>query len=76
MEEIFRESRMNWTFARCGFLKDSDENQYRAQKDGLPQKGTSVSRLALAHFLVDAIERADAHCSVFGVSRQLPNRLS
>jgi putative NADH-flavin reductase len=68
MEEILKESDLNWTFARCGFLNDDEEAIYRAQKDSLPSKGTSVSRLALAHFLVDAIEKPDARCSVFGVS--------
>ena len=68
MEEILKESDLNWTFARCGFLNDDEEAKYRAQKDSLPSKGTSVSRLALAHFLVDATENSDARCSVFGVS--------
>jgi putative NADH-flavin reductase len=35
----------------------------------LPQRSTSISRLALAHFLLDAVNRADAHCQTFGVSK-------
>jgi hypothetical protein len=41
---------------------------YRAEKGALPDRGTSVSRGALARFLVDAIENPDAGRAVFGVS--------
>ncbi len=69
MEETLRSSGLSWTSARPGFLSDAEENAYRAMKDGLPQDGTSVSRRALAGFLIDAIEDADTRCAAFGVSK-------
>ena len=68
MEETFRASDLNWTSARCGFLSDGDEPRYRAEKGALPERGSSVSRGALARFLVDAIENPKANRAVFGVS--------
>jgi putative NADH-flavin reductase len=68
MERILRASALDWTSARCGFLNDGDEARYRAEKGALPDRGTSVSRPALARFLLDAIENPDARCAVFGVS--------
>lgn len=68
MEEILKASGLTWTSARPGFLNDSVDGSYRAQKDSLPKKGTSVSRRALANFLIASIEEPEAHCAVFGVS--------
>lgn len=69
MEQILAESDLDWTVARCGFLNDENVSAYRAEAGSLPHNGSSVSRLALAHFLLDAIDRADAHCQAFGVSK-------
>ena len=68
MERILISSGLNWTSARVGFLNDAGEELYRAQRDRLPRDGTSVSRRALANFLIDAIEDPDARCAVLGVS--------
>lgn len=68
MEGILKASELNWTSARVGFLNDADETVYRAQKGSLPKDGTSVSRRALANFLIDAIENPEARCVVFGVA--------
>lgn len=68
MECILRASALDWTCARCGFLNDGEEARYRAEKGALPDRGTSVTRSALARFLVDAIENPDASRAIFGVS--------
>lgn len=68
MEEILRRSGLDWTSARAGFLNNADEGAYRAQRDGLPKGGASVSRRALASFLIDAIENPDTYGAAFGVS--------
>ncbi len=68
MEKILAASGLIWTSARAGFLNDSPSKLYRAQKDALPREGTSVSRRALATFLLDAIEDPEARCAAFGVS--------
>ena len=69
MERTLAASELNWTVARCGFLNDKNTNRYRAERDGLPQNGSSVSRLALATFLLDAVDQPKTHFGVFGVSR-------
>lgn len=68
MEKTLKASRLNWTSARAGFLNDADKDGYRAQRSALPKDGTSVSRRALAHFLIDAIENPDTYGAAFGVS--------
>ncbi len=69
MEETLRSSGLAWTSARPGFLSDATEEAYRAMKDSLPHDGTSVSRRALAGFLIDALDDADTQCAAFGVSK-------
>lgn len=69
MEQILKTSRLTWTSARAGFLNDADETTYRATKGALPRDGTAVPRLALARFLVDALENPDTNCAAYGVSK-------
>ena len=68
MEDILKSSGLIWTSARAGFLNNANNMSYHAQQDGLPKDGTSVSRRALANFLIDAIESPSARCAAFGVS--------
>jgi putative NADH-flavin reductase len=68
MEKILRNSDLNWTAARAGFLSDSREATYRAIKGALPEGGTAVPRLALARFLVDAVRNPETNCAAYGVS--------
>ena len=68
MEHILSTSHLNWTTARPGFLKDSQNTLYRCRDGALPKGGTSVSRHALAAFLVDAVENPGTECAAVGVS--------
>lgn len=68
MEEVLKASGLNWTSARPGFLNDKPGITYRAQKNSLPENGTSVSRQALATFLIDAVENPSTGCAAYGVS--------
>ena len=68
MEEILSSSALSWTSVRPGFLNDATDASYRAQKDGLPRNGTSVSRRALARFLLDSLDNPDTGRAAFGVS--------
>ncbi len=72
METTLQASGLDWTTARPGFLNDADEVEYRAENGTLPKNGTSVSRRALARFLIDAIENPNARRAAFGVSRAMP----
>ncbi len=69
MEDILRGSGLDWTLARAGFLNNTSVATYRAQKGALPENGTAVSRLALAHFLIDAIADPKTHGAAYGVSQ-------
>ena len=69
MEDALRTSTLNWTSARPGFLNDGNEIRYRALKGRLSKDGTSVPRLALAAFLIDALEDPETERSVYGVSK-------
>ena len=71
MEETLRRADLNVAFARCGFLTNTDEPRYRAERDRLPARGSSVSRLGLARFLVDAIGDAATGDQIHGVSRPI-----
>jgi putative NADH-flavin reductase len=68
MEKILNASDLDLTVARCGFLTDADETEYRAMNGALPEAGSSVSRRSLAHFLVDAVYAASSGHIVSGVS--------
>lgn len=68
MEDTLKASGLNWTSARPGFLNDADVTSYRAQEGGLPENGTSISRQALARFLIDALDNPEAARAAFGVS--------
>ncbi|WP_436399579.1 NAD(P)-dependent oxidoreductase [Roseobacter sp. S98] len=68
MEKVLQSSGLNWTAARAGFLNDVREATYRAVKGALPKDGTAVPRLALARFLVDAVQNPETNCAAYGVS--------
>ncbi|MCG7622161.1 NAD(P)-binding oxidoreductase [Epibacterium sp. Ofav1-8] len=68
MEQILQAADLDVTIARCGFLTDADETEYRTVNGALPEAGSSVSRRSLAHFLVDAVQGASSGHIVWGVS--------
>ncbi|MGC3938710.1 NAD(P)-dependent oxidoreductase [Roseobacter sp. EG26] len=69
MENILNRSDLEWTSARAGFLNDVQVSAYRAQRETLPAHGTAVSRLALAQFLIDAIEDPETQGAAYGVAQ-------
>lgn len=68
MEHLLAAADLDLVVARCGFLTDADETEYRARRDALPVKGSSVSRRALAGFLVDSVNGTWSGHRVYGVS--------
>ena len=68
MEQVLKNSPLNWTSARAGFLNDAREANYRAEKGALPKDGTAVPRPALARFLIDALENPETNRAAYGVS--------
>ena len=68
MERSLAASNLSVTVARCGFLTDDEHATYRALEDALPSNGSSVSRAALATFLIHAVLRQGSGYRVYGVS--------
>lgn len=68
MEQKLSTANLDVVVARCGFLTDVDETRYRAERGSLPEDGSSVSRMNLAQFLVDTIQKPCSGLQVYGVS--------
>ena len=68
MERILHSSGLNWTLVRAGFLNDGPADRYVVCKSAPPLNGHSVSRRALARFLVEAVENPDTYRAAFGIS--------
>jgi putative NADH-flavin reductase len=61
MEAVVRAARFDWTIARPPRLVHTQDESYRASRDGLPAGAFSMSYRAVAAFLVDcAAQRAHA----------------
>lgn len=71
MEQRFCASDLDVIFARCGFLSDVDDTSYRAERGSLPKNGSSVSRNALARFLVDKVRDPITGHHAYGVSNPM-----
>ncbi len=52
MEETIRASNLEWTIARVGFLNTKSTKDYRLAEESFPNGGSSISRAALALFLL------------------------
>lgn len=70
MEHTLKQSGLDWTSARPGFLTDATEAAYRAKRNALQQGGTAVPRLALAHFLIDALEDPQTIGAAYSVAQK------
>lgn len=68
MEQTLGSAKLDVVVARCGFLTGSEERRYRAELGSLPDRGSSVSRLSLARFLVDTVQKPWSGYQVYGVS--------
>ncbi len=67
MEARIRDAGLDWTFARTGFLTDDKERAYRRAAGAMPEGGGSISRSALAEFLVSELKRSDHVGEVVGL---------
>lgn len=57
MEDHIRASNLDWTIARTGFLNNAGATTYRLGEDALPERAGSISRAAVASFLLDEAEQ-------------------
>ena len=61
MEAVVRRSDLDFTLVRTSFLDDSDDPAHRLGADALPDAPGSVSRLAVARYLLSQIEAEEGH---------------
>src|SRR5213076_2420275 len=57
MEQIVQASGLDWTIARPPRLTQEQYTTYRSREDAAPRIGFSLSRKAVAAFMLDAIEQ-------------------
>ena len=68
MEDRIRASSLDWTIVRIGFLTDDATTEYRHAKGASPEGGGSVSRAAVACFLLTAARQPTRLRQVVGLS--------
>ena len=57
MERVVSETELNWTVARPPRLTDGQHTgRYRVEVNQLPQRGRTIPRANLAHFMLDELE--------------------
>jgi hypothetical protein len=68
MEETISASNLEWTIARLGFLNDRSSTEYRLIEGALPDRGSSISRAAVAHFLLTEVRQTSYINKILGIS--------
>ena len=61
MEKIVQANGLDWTIARPPRLTQEDSLNYRSREGAAPRMGFTLSRKAVAAFMLDAIEQKEAH---------------
>lgn len=67
MEDQIRASSLDWTIARTSFLTNDRATTYRLGTDTLPEGGGSISRAAVASFLLTEAEQPSYRRQVVGL---------
>jgi putative NADH-flavin reductase len=67
MEEQIRSSSLDWTIARTSFLTNDSAASYRLAVGALPEGGGSISRVAVASFLLAEAEQLHHVRQVVGI---------
>lgn len=68
MEQRICEKNLDWTFVRVGFLNDGTEKSYRKAVAQMPENSGSISRSALAEFIVDELKQSQHIGEVVGLT--------
>jgi len=69
MEEIVQGSGLDWTIARPPRLTEEEYTTYRSQERAAPKMGFTLSRKAVAAFMLDAIEQEKHFQKVVGIAK-------
>src|SRR5262245_37542909 len=68
MEEIVQASGLDWTIARPPRLTEGEYTTYRSREGAAPKMGFSLSRKAVAAFMLDAIEQEKHFQKIVGIA--------
>jgi putative NADH-flavin reductase len=69
MEQIVEVSGLDWTIVRPPRLTQEDYTSYRSREDAAPRMGFTVSRKAVAAFMLDAIEQTKHFQKIVGIAK-------
>src|SRR5437868_14905976 len=69
MEEIVQSNGLDWTIARPPRLTQEDYTTYRSRERAAPKMGFTVSRKAVAAFMLDAIEQKKHVRKIVGIAK-------
>ena len=69
MEEVVQNGGLDWTIARPPRLTEQDYTTYRSREDAAPKMGFSLSRRAVAAFMLDAIEQKKHFHKIVGIAK-------
>ncbi len=67
MEETIFASNLDWTIARVGFLNNKNGMTFRQAQNALPDGAGSISRAAVAQFLLTESKQSKHVCKVVGL---------
>ena len=69
MEQVVQASGLDWTIARPPRLTEEDYGTYRSREGAAPKMGFSLSRKAVAAFMLDAIEQQKHFRKIVGIAK-------
>jgi putative NADH-flavin reductase len=69
MEKTVQDSGLDWTIARPPRLTQEQYTTYRSREDAAPRRGFSLSRKAVAAFMLDAIEQKKHFQKIVGIAK-------
>ena len=69
MEAIVQANGLDWTIARPPRLTEEDSVTYRSREGAAPKMGFTLSRKAVAAFMLDAIEQKKHVHKIVGIAR-------
>jgi putative NADH-flavin reductase len=69
MEEVVQANGLDWTIARPPRLTQDDSVTYRSREDAAPKMGFTLSRKAVAAFMLDAIEQGKHLHKIVGIAK-------
>ncbi len=69
MEAIVQANGLDWTIARPPRLTQEDSFTYRSREGAAPRMGFTLSRKAVAAFMLDAIEQKKHVLKIVGIAR-------